>query len=214
MFATSVLRFCRHLRNLASQSQWDRVNGELLHMPLMHSLGDIVIGQWSCSLQQASSPAWWPRSSYDFAKVPGPHHFVPGYIRPLPGGWFFPLSREALHVSTKSATRFADICRTFFGSAPRIIFWITPRSVYKAQKGASAFNSTILDIVVSATRTLASVSSPQSVGINSRNTASILKDNSGWFSLWISDDKQQTTYCLYRITILERSLRWLQRTAE
>lgn len=89
MFATSVLRFCRHLRNLASQSQWDRVNGELLHMPLMHSLGDIVIGQWSCSLQQASSPAWWPRSSYDFAKVPGPHHFVPGYIRPLPGGWFW-----------------------------------------------------------------------------------------------------------------------------
>lgn len=85
----------------------------------------------------------------------------------------FPLSREALHVSSKSATRFADICRTFFGSAPRTIFWITPRSVYKAQKGASACNSTILDIVVSATRTLASVSSPQSVGINSRNTASI-----------------------------------------
>lgn len=85
----------------------------------------------------------------------------------------FPFSREALHVSSKSATRFADICRTFFGSAPRIIFWITPRSVYKEQKGAPACNSTILDIVVSATRTLASVSSPQSVGINSRNTASI-----------------------------------------
>lgn len=45
VLATSVLRFCKHLRNLASQSQCERVNGELLHIPCIHCPDSIVNGQ-------------------------------------------------------------------------------------------------------------------------------------------------------------------------
>lgn len=63
VFATSVLSLCKHLRNFASQSQCDRTNGELLHIPWIHCWGDIVNGQWSYSRQQASSRTWGPKSS-------------------------------------------------------------------------------------------------------------------------------------------------------
>ena len=57
-----VLSPCKHRRNLASQSQCDRVNCCELHRPRLHSPGDNVCGQRSCSRQQRSSSLYRPTS--------------------------------------------------------------------------------------------------------------------------------------------------------
>lgn len=61
---------CRQRLNFASQSQCDRVNCCLLQRPRLHSPGDNVCGQRSCSRQQRSSSAYRPTSLYSVAIEP------------------------------------------------------------------------------------------------------------------------------------------------
>lgn len=65
-----VFNDCKHFRNLPSQSQWLRVNCWLLQRPRLHSPGDNVYAQRSCSRQHRSSSAYRPTSLYSVAIEP------------------------------------------------------------------------------------------------------------------------------------------------
>lgn len=78
VLAVSVLMFCKHLLNLASQSQCDLVKAPRLQSPRRHSPGSRMFGHISCSRQHRSSSAYLPTSEWFAAILPGPHHLVPG----------------------------------------------------------------------------------------------------------------------------------------
>lgn len=65
-----VFSCCKQRRNFISQSQWLLVKGCWLHKPRLHSPGDNVLGQRSCSRQQRSSSAYLPTSLYSVAIEP------------------------------------------------------------------------------------------------------------------------------------------------
>jgi len=110
---TKLFTLRRHLLNLISQSQWEATFKWRFHSPYFLRNGWILALQClSCVLQHLSVFQYFPKSWYDFAVDPLPHHFVPWRISMFGFGspcWPSEFSMAMKTNANSNKSTFADI---------------------------------------------------------------------------------------------------------